>query len=657
MKNIVCIVVSILVLSSFVTYGIDEIEIIESTNEEMYFTLLHTNDEHSSLIPHTSTTDYRSGEKNPSVGGYARLATAIKEIRRKKAEKNEQVLLVSAGDFMGGTAFSWLIPKGFAPELEVKQRLGYDAVTIGNHEYDYGTEVLAEYLKAANYPKAHEITPILATNTKVALEHPLGKEGLYKKYNIIELENGLKIGFFALIGEDAISVALNTKPVTFENQREIVQRAVLDLESQGVDIIVALSHSGIDEDKKLAKEVEGIDIIIGGHSHTTIFEPIKVKNSIIVQAGSYLQYLGMLELAYNSNTKKLRLLNNQKENPYLIPIDSSISSDPEISTLIEGYIQKLNEFTSNFTNGQFKDVLDIIAKINFPLKTKKLQESPFGNFITDGMRLVTGEVLGEPVDVAIQANGSIRGNLIPGSMDYSKGLVSFYDLASLVGLGYGTDGNGGYPIVSFYLTGEEIYRVLEVAALLSETMGDNYFLQFSGLRYYYNPKDVVLFNVPIKNIPIPSTRAVKKAEIYRSNGIQSDKSKEYIELDRKDKKLYHVVTDSYILSFLPMAGKLAPKLDIVPKDREGNPLTMDEFDKLIVYKEDKQLKVWQTVVEYAALQKLDKDGYPTISNYYENTSGRINPINTISIVTWPILVLIIIVSIITFKTKRFKKYK
>jgi len=179
----------------------------DNINQDIYFTILHTNDEHSSIIPHSSTTDYISGIQNPSIGGYARLSTLVKQIRYEKKAVNESVILLNAGDFMGGTAFSWLIPRGYAPELSIKQIIGYNAVTIGNHEYDYGTDVLTKYLINAGYPEAHSIMPVIAANTLIDENHPMSTSGLYKKNHIITLDNGLNIGLFGLIGKNAISVA------------------------------------------------------------------------------------------------------------------------------------------------------------------------------------------------------------------------------------------------------------------------------------------------------------------------------------------------------------------------------------------------------------------------------------------------------------------
>ncbi|HHW73625.1 MAG TPA: hypothetical protein GX744_00005, partial [Firmicutes bacterium] len=136
--------------------------LISATEEvsELWLTVIHTNDEHSAVIPHSPAVDFYPDLPNKTIGGYARLATAVERIREQKAAEGEPVLLLSAGDFTGGTPFGWLVPEGIPAQIKIKQLMGYDAVAIGNHEYDYGTDLLARYLKAAGYPEANKKTTL-----------------------------------------------------------------------------------------------------------------------------------------------------------------------------------------------------------------------------------------------------------------------------------------------------------------------------------------------------------------------------------------------------------------------------------------------------------------------------------------------------------------
>ena len=630
-----------------------------AAGDQLYLTILHTNDEHGAFIPHSPTVDYHPERENPTVGGYARLASAVKQIRQKKEAVGEPVLLFSAGDYLGESPYSWLIPMGYAAEMEFKHIIGYDAVIIGNHEYDYGSDILASYYLKAGYPDAHDQTVILASNTVAPPDHVLSREGLYRESHIKVLENGLKVGLFGLIGKRAVSATTNNEPVGFTDQHETARLMVEELKQQGAQMIIAITHASEYEDQDLARAVPGIHVIIGGHSHAALYEPIVEGDTVIVQAGSQLRYLGQLELAFNPATGEVRIRNRENDRPFLIPLDHTIPLDPEIKEMVESYTAVLNTLLVEKTGGAVLHVLDTVMVTNFEIPTLRLQESPLGNFITDAMRLVTEEKTGKKADFALQANGAIRGSVIPGTMPHSLGKVSVYDLSSLVGLGIGPDGDAGYSIVAAYLTGEEIRRVLEVAVLLSEMMGDTYFLQFSGLRYDYNPQNAILLTVPFIDQPIPSTMvfpggAVVKAERYTGESNQNDEDNMYVPLDRGDEELYCLISDTYIVSFLPMIGDLLPQLSVVLKDSDGNPVSENELEKLIVRVDGEELKVWATVLEYAAGQLVGVSGLPEADAYYASTAGRINQAWSIPYITWPILILLLIVIAIVLLVRRRK---
>ncbi|SHK12572.1 UDP-sugar diphosphatase [Anaerobranca californiensis DSM 14826] len=645
-KKIFSLFTIILLLVSFTITFIPS-QNLYAQNTELYFTILHTNDEHSALIP-SPLVDYHPHLDNPSLGGFARLASAVKSIREEKAKTKEPVLLVSAGDYIGGSPYSWLILDNKAPEISLMIELGYDVITIGNHEYDYGPDILAQYFKLAGYPESQNSTAIVATNTLPPSGHPLNDIGI-KDVHIKTLENGLKVGFFGLMGVEADEVAPLAKPVEFTDQIEAAKKAVEKLKGAGVDVIIAVNHTGVEEDKFLATQVDGIDIIITGHCHTPLYQPVKVNNTLIFSTGAYLNYLGKVEVAYNTQRGEVRLRNSS-----LIPLNHQIGEDPYILSKVAEYTAYLNSYISNLTEQRFTDIAEVVVYSDFPLNNKpELRESPFGNFITDAMRIISSEVTGERVDFAFQANGVIRGALVPGSMPYSKGQITFYDLATLVGLGSGLDGEAGYPIVSVYLTGEEVRRVLEVGALLQQLMGDIYFLQMSGLRMVYNPKRSVIATIPFINLPIPSTRAVLSAEKYIGEGVQNNKDDSYfVPLNKGDERLYHVVTDYYIAQFLPLAGKMLPSLEIILKDKNGNPV---EVDDTIIYRNGKELKVWEAVVEYAKNQPKDSQGNPRIPEYYNTTEPQRLIVKwTIPLILWPILFIAIMIGIIITLVKKIK---
>jgi 5'-nucleotidase/UDP-sugar diphosphatase len=657
-KGLFCILTTILVVASFL--GIPgNLQSDSGETEELYFCILHTNDIHSTLIPHSPAVDYHPEEEDSAIGGLARLATAVDEIRENKIGEGEPVLLLDAGDFLGGTAFAWLALSGYAAELTIMQKMGYDAIAIGNHEYDYGPDVLAQYLLKAGYPEAHQKTLVLASNTEAPPDHPLAAQNLYRNAGMFELENGLKVGVFSIMGKDAIQLIGDAGDVQFLDQYETARQAVDELKEQGANVIVGITHSGVDEDRELAQEVTGIDVIVGGHTHDALYKPVLQGNTIIVQAGSLGEYLGQLELAYNPNTGKVRVRNEENDRPFLIPINDSFACHPEIDAMVREYTFILNAYIDEMTSSKFDDIMNTVAKSDFILSNQPpLSETPLGNFITDAMRIVAQDAIGKRVDIASQANGCIRTSIFPGTMEHSGGNVSFYEIVEATSLGYGLDGYAGCPIVSVYLTGEEVRRLLEVNILLQEFMGDSFFLQFSGLRYSYNPTNAVLLTIPFVNLPIPTTRAVTRAELYTGDGIQPVKGEGYVPLKRGDEKLYQLVTDAYILLFLPLVTDMLPQLEIVPKNADGEPVPLERLDELIVHHADgRELKVWEAVVSYAAAQLPGVDGIPLIPDYYEVVAGRINKIWTFPLVGWLILILAVIVAGIVFLVFRRRKHK
>lgn len=241
------------------------------------FTIIHTNDEHSFLLPNP-LSEVRPDAKDVSVGGFARLATVVTDIRQRKAAEKEPVLLISAGDFLGGSPFAWLSLIGKAPELGLMVALGYDVVAIGNHEYDYGPEVLALYLAAAGFPSAARLPTLLATNAQIPTGHALGLVGL-ERTTIREIAPNVRLGFFSVMAEGVAAVAPLAAPVTFADSVETARAAVAELRQQGANVIIAVNHSGLNEDRNLARAVPGIHVIISAHCHTALNTPLMVGDN------------------------------------------------------------------------------------------------------------------------------------------------------------------------------------------------------------------------------------------------------------------------------------------------------------------------------------------------------------------------------------------
>lgn len=608
---------------------------VQSTaGTEVFFTILHTNDEHSALIPHSPAVDYHPTERDPTLGGFARLATVI---QRHRDDRDEHVILVSAGDFLSGSPFAWMALTGQAPELSLMDELGYDVVILGNHEFDYGPEVLAEYLRAAGYPETGSRMVMLQGNAKPPEGHALDELGLPSTH-IQEIPgSGVKLGMFSLVGYDAIAVTLNADPVAFLDPLEFAERAVDDLLEAGADIIMAVTHAGLEEDRELAARVRGINIIVGGHCHTPVtwYE----GTTVIVQAGENTEYLGCLELAYDPEHEALRVLNPETGQPYLELIDDSIPAHPLIQERVEELTADLNALVSGVTDGVYTDVLEPIVRSEFVVKDQPpLKETSYGNLITDAFRWSVEKATGERVDFAFQGNGQIRGSLIPGTMPHAGEGLAFYDVVATVGLGYGPDRFPGYPLVLTYLTGEEVRRILEISPLLSDLFGNAFFLQMSGLRATYDPGRAVLLWIPLADLPIPTYRAVFSAERYTGDDPAMGDD-QYVALQSGDEQLYRVVTDSHVASFIPMVGDMLPRLAVQPKDREGNPADIQDQ---IIYRDGRPLTAWRAVVDYAANMPTDAQGMSTVPEHYATPMGRHEQVKSIPLIVWPIALLVAI---------------
>ncbi len=619
----------------------------ETAARELFFTILHTNDEHSALLP-LPLIDYDPSGATGAAGSFARLASAVNRIRAAKQAVGEPVLLLSAGDYLTGSPFAWLALNQQAPELQLMLSLGYDLITLGNHEFDFGSDGLARYFQAAGYPEAASKMPIVASNANIPNDHPLAHVGIQSTW-VKTLDNGLRIGFFGILGKDATNFTPYATPVTFTDPLAAAEQAVAELKAAEADVIVAISHSGEIEDTLLAQAVPGIDVIIGGHTHKTLDQPLRVGDTIIAQAGSQLSHLGLLELAYDQETGKVSLRNESSGQPYLLPLDTSVPFDTGYKSQVDDWAQELDTFLNRLSAGRFQNMSQVILHTDFPVDNEpKFTETPFGNFVTDAMRLMGEKVTGEKVDFAFQANGVIRGGLEPGTLTGREGQVTLFDLVNQVGMGLGPDEQPGYPLVSIYFTGEEVRRILEITALLPQLQGNAFFLQTSGLRMEYDPTRAILATIPIKNLPIPTGRAVVKAERYTGSGVQQADSS-WAPLKRGDQQLYHVVSDYYLAAFLPMVGEVLPSLGLVMKDKQGNPV---EVDDCIVYRDGQEYKVWQAVLEYAVSQEPGSTGLPEMPTYYSATSDRIVVVRTLPIWLVPALFVIAVLALLVFWLRR-----
>ncbi|NLZ28230.1 MAG: hypothetical protein GX887_04615 [Firmicutes bacterium] len=632
---------------------VDEKELADGSKnqegEEKYLTILHTGDIHA------------------RIQGFPRMAGVANEIRARKEALGEPVLLTDGGDFISPIMNTWLNLMGYAPELTIMQEIGYDVVTFGNHEFDPGHLGLAQLLKNAGYPEKNAVTMLLGTNTVPPENHPLNEPGLFERTYLKKLDNGLAVGFFGIIGRDTLPPYIfKNGPVNFSDPHEAAREAISILQKEGADIIVALSHANTGSNRELARDVSGIDIILAAHEHRAEEKPLMENGTIIMQTSSFLEHLCMIELAYDPATGKLRLRNEESGLPYQIPLDDSVEEDSTIAALVAYFENELDRGVGQLTGGKYRGADDIVAHAQFPLKSMKMQEMPMGNFAADAYRIIAGQKIGKKVDFALLPSGMCWGELGPGA-------ITFRNIADIPLMGTGQDLKPGHPLVSFFLTGEEVRRILEIFFFLPELRGKDEYPQISGLQLDYDPRRVVLLNLPFKVVdflgdrtPVPTFRAVTRTDRFTGNGRQSTDDEDYLPIEWGDEQLYRVVTESYILYHLPTVDKvvhLLPKAKIIPKDEDGNPLPFmtpeGDISKEVIIHDDQgnELKAWQALVEYAAMQPIGEEGVPQISSYYEDTAGRINTVWTIPLLLWPLLAIVLLITAILLIRRQRRKKK
>ena len=330
-------------------------------------TLLHINDFHGHLLPELD----KSISDTTPVGGAGRLAQLI---AAERAKNPDGVVLLSAGDMFQGTPVSNVF-RG-QPVIEVMNYLKFDAMALGNHEFDWGLNGLRQLAAAAAFP-------FLAANIRDDQGSGLA---LTRPYIILE-RKGFKL---AVIGITTPDTAFTTKPehvarLTFQQPVEVLPQQVQEIRNRGADLIVLLSHSGLDADLVIAQQVPGIDVIVGGHSHTVVTHPLRVNDTLIVQAGSYGAWLGVLELEVDIATRKVLSYNRENElRPVLNRPGDAV--DENATAIVDRF------------NDQIKTVFAcVVGETTVDLKRNRREESNVGNLIADDNLLVAMDLTGEQV--------------------------------------------------------------------------------------------------------------------------------------------------------------------------------------------------------------------------------------------------------------------
>ena len=418
---------------------------------EFGLTILHTNDYHDRHEPISRFDGPCSAEDNAAgecFGGTARLTNAVRDAKSRAG--NTPVLLVDGGDQFLGTLF-YTQYKG-AVAAEMMNMLGYDAMTVGNHEFDDGPEVLAEFVDAVEFP-------ILMSNADISGE-PLIADKIMKS-TVVE-KGGERIGLIGLTPQDTDELSSPGPNVVFTNPAEAVQAEVDRLTADGVNKIVVLSHSGYGVDLGVARNTTGVDVIVGGHSNTLLgdFEnaegpyPTVVNGVQIVQAYAYGKYLGELNVTFDDEGNVVEASGQ----PLLI--DASVVED-------EAVLARIGELAEPLEEIRQRVVAETGVEIGGDREVCRAQECTMGSLIADAM---LERVKDQGIQVAIQNGGGIRASIDAGpiTMGEVMTVLPFQNTLS-----------------TFQVTGATLLEALENGVSQVEE-GAGRFPQVAGMSFAYD---------------------------------------------------------------------------------------------------------------------------------------------------------------------------
>ncbi|AFO90934.1 multifunctional 2',3'-cyclic-nucleotide 2'-phosphodiesterase/5'-nucleotidase/3'-nucleotidase [Phaeobacter inhibens] len=414
-------------------------------------TILHTNDFHSRFEPISKyDSGCREGDnaEGKCFGGSARLVTALADARAR----NNNSILVDGGDqFQGSLYYTYYKGKVAA---EMMNKLGYDGMTVGNHEFDDGPEVLRGFMDSVQFP-------VLMSNADVSGEPTLAD--VLKKSTVIE-RGGEKIGLIGLTPEDTPDLASPGKNITFTNPVDAVQGEVDRLTAEGVNKIIVLSHSGYAVDQRVAAGTTGVDVIVGGHSNTYLSNtsdkaagpyPTMVNDVAIVQAYAYGKFLGELSVTFDDAGNVVEAVGEP------LIMDGTVTED-------EGTVARIAELAKPLDEIRNKVVAESAEAVDGDRNNCRVQECQMGNLVADAM---LDRVKDQGVSIAIANSGGIRASLEPGEVTMGEVLtvLPFQNTLS-----------------TFEITGEQVIAALENGVSQVEEIKGR-FPQVAGLKFTWDP--------------------------------------------------------------------------------------------------------------------------------------------------------------------------
>lgn len=419
--------------------------------------ILHINDFHSrieAINKYDSTCSAEEAGKNECFGGIARMKTAIDTRRNELSGGN--VLVLDAGDQFQGSLFYTTYKS--APIAEFMNGIGFDAMAIGNHEFDDGPEELARFIAALKFP-------MVSGNTLAGLNTPIADK--YKPYIVKEF-GGEKVAIVSVLASDTDETSSPGKDVLFADEIGYLKDAVKEIQAAGVNKIVLLSHVGYVKDQEIAKAVDGIDVVVGGHSHTLLSStdekaagpyPTLVKSPSgvdvpIVTAYAYSKYLGDLKVVFDD----AGVVKSAEGAPKLL--DASVKPD-------EGYTAKVTELAGPIEELKKKEIGQSADVIDGSREVCRVKECSMGNLVADAM---VDRVKDQGITIAIQNGGGLRASI-------DGGVVTMGEVLTVLPF--------QNTLATFQLKGADIVAALENGLGQIEE-GAGRFPQVSGLKYSFD---------------------------------------------------------------------------------------------------------------------------------------------------------------------------
>lgn len=421
--------------------------------------ILHINDFHSrieSINKSDSTCSAEEEGKNECFGGAARLLTAINQTRDALKAEGKNVLLLNAGDNFQGSLF-YTTYKGTV-EAEMLNAMKFDAMTVGNHEFDDSEDGLAGFLDKVQFP-------VVTANVVASAASKIGDR---VKPSIVLEVGGQKIGIVGAVANDTAELATPGPNITIAEDVAKISEQVQKLKQDGVNKIIALTHVGYPRDLEFIAKIPDVDVVVGGHSHTLLSNtdqkaegpyPTLVDNPggykvPVVQAGQYSKYLGDLRVVFDDSG----VVKESKGDPILI--DSSFKPD-------EATLKRIDELKAPIEALKSKVVGTSEGPIEGDRKICRVKECSMGNLVADA---TLARVKDQGITIAFANSGGLRASIDAG--DVSMGEV-------LTVLPFQN------TVATFQLKGEDIRAALENGVSQIDD-GAGRFMQVSGLKYSFD---------------------------------------------------------------------------------------------------------------------------------------------------------------------------